>query len=196
MQLLGKAAEAEIILENDMVRKLRVAKKYRHPKIDADLRRKRTAREAKNIKRAAEKGVNVPKIHSVDERENEIVMEYIPGPTLKKAFDEGVDVGGPSIQVGESLRLLHSANIIHNDLTTTNLILSPEGKVYFIDFGLSMHSTRLEDKAMDLTVFKKSISATHPMQAKQIWDSLLKGYAPDKHILKRMNTIEKRARYK
>ncbi|MBU0762258.1 MAG: Kae1-associated serine/threonine protein kinase, partial [Candidatus Altiarchaeota archaeon] len=195
MEEIAKGAEANLYLTDGLLVKKRVEKKYRHRTLDEELRRQRTNREAKNMERALKAGVNTPKVLSVDEKNNTLKMEYVEGRLLKELFDADEGVEQHSQKIGEQLRILHGANIIHNDLTTSNMIFS-NGKIFFLDFGLSIHSTRLEDKAMDLVVFKKSIHATHTKQADTIWQNLLQGYQPDKQTITRIQTIEKRVRYK
>src|SRR4030042_1167648 len=51
------------------------------------------------------------------------------------------------------------SHIINGDLTTSNMILNPDNKLYFIDFGLSFHSNKIEDKAVDLHLLKQALNA-------------------------------------
>src|SRR4030042_588136 len=194
MKLLSKGAEANLYLDETKLVKERVAKAYRVPEFDRRLRKQRTAREGRILEKALSAGVNVPKVFRVDEKSCTIEMEYVPGRLLKDVFEAGGRVRELSEEVGGSLRRLHDNGIIHGDLTTSNLILQDK-KICFIDFGLAFRSLRLEDKAMDLVVFKKSILATHTKKSDEIWDALLKGYKPDKETLARVKTIEKRVRY-
>jgi len=190
-----KGAEANLYLRDGLLIKERVEKKYRIPEFDRRVRKNRTAREGRIMEKALKAGVNVPKIHAVDEKSFKITMEYVDGRLLKDVFEsDEADIPKLSAQIGESLRKLHDAGIIHNDLTTSNLILH-DSKIFLIDFGLAFHSERLEDKAMDMVVFKKSILATHTKNSVLIWDCMLKGYGPDKELLARISTIEKRVRY-
>ncbi len=195
MELLHKGAEANLYLQEGALVKERVCKKYRLPELDTKLRRQRTRREAKNLQRAADFGIKVPKIISCDEKNYTLKMEYLSGRLLKDIFDTGQEIPQLSEEVGGLLRKLHEKNLVHNDLTTSNLIQTTSG-VYIIDFGLAYHTTRLEDKAMDLVVFKKSIQATHTMYADQIWENLLAGYKPDSETIQRVQTILSRVRYK
>ncbi len=63
-------------------------------------------------------------------------------------------------KIGENIAKLHNCNIIHGDLTSSNMILQ-NNDIYFIDFGLGMISDLVEDKGVDLLVFKKAISGIH-----------------------------------
>ena len=69
----------------------------------------------------------------------------------------------------------------------------------FIDFGLGMISDLVEDKGVDLLVFKKAISGIHHNIADECFKSILKGYhyAFDyEKIVIKIKEIEGRGRYK
>ncbi len=195
MKLLGKGAEANLYLDGDRLVKQRVSKKYRIRELDARLRKSRTTHEAKLLEKLKDV-INVPRLYSVDLKEFKIVMEYVEGTLVKDFFQSAgaEDVRRVSVMVGESLGRLHSSNLMHNDLTTSNMILNGE-RLYFIDLGLGYHSTRLEDRAMDLVVLKKSLKATHPKQFDVIWSGIIEGYGGRKEVFTRVDTIEKRVRY-
>jgi N6-L-threonylcarbamoyladenine synthase/protein kinase Bud32 len=72
-------------------------------------------------------------------------------------------------------------------------------QVYFIDFGLGMISDLVEDKGVDLLVFKKAISGIHHKIAEVCFKSILKGYSSAQDyekIVNKINEIEGRGRYK
>ena len=64
--------------------------------------------------------------------------------------------------IGKQLAEMHSLDLIHGDLTTSNMLLRPNGSLVWIDFGLSYISNLPEDKAVDLYVLERAISSTHP----------------------------------
>lgn len=195
MKLIAKGAEASLFRDGEVLVKERLEKKYRIESLDKKLRKKRTKKEAKVLQKAR-KIISVPEVLETNLKEYEIKMEFISGKLLKNFLEKcsQKEVKGISKKIGSSIAKLHQKNIIHNDLTTSNLLLK-EGEVYFIDFGLAVHSTRIEDKAMDLVVLKKAILATHPKKFSLLWEGILQGYAPSQKILKRIQKIEKRARY-
>ncbi|MFH1721190.1 MAG: KEOPS complex kinase/ATPase Bud32 [Candidatus Altiarchaeota archaeon] len=200
MDLIAKGAEANLYRDGDSLVKERVEKKYRLTQLDNRLRKARTKHEAKILKRLEEAGVSAPRLIEEDLEAKTIVMEYIDGVTLKEEFSK-VDekkikkLGG---QIGELIADLHENHVIHNDLTTSNLILK-DGKIFLIDFGLSFVSHRLEDFAMDIVVFRKSLYASHPKNADKIWEAITsayeKNYKDSKSVFNRTKTIEKRVRY-
>ena len=198
MEILYRGAEAVLFLEDDMLVKHRKKKKYRIEPLDLRLRRQRTRAESKALDLARRAGVLVPRIYSADITNYIIRMEYLNGRLLKDVLADSClkDVDALSELVGESVSRLHQANIIHNDLTSANMMVLG-GKLYFIDFGLSFISGKIEDKAMDLMVFKKSLKAAHSGVYQRIWDVFVESYdAPNRGmVLGRLDSIAKRARY-
>jgi len=193
---MAKGAEANLYRDNDRLVKERVSKKYRISPLDNALRKKRTRREARYLKKAADGGVNTPQVLKVDEDSYVFEMQYLEGRLLKDVLEQSPreEAGGYAQKIGEMLCRLHEVDLVHNDLTTSNMILS-EDKIYFIDFGLAYPSRRLEDKAMDLVVFKKSLRATHPTRYEYLWRNVSRGYEISESLLKRVEKIEKRVRY-
>lgn len=91
-----------------------------------------------------------------------------------------------SNKLGESIGKLHYANIIHGDLTTSNMLIKnhdvdlfkeiDDKDLYFIDFGLAFISSQLEDKAVDLYVLERALASTHSQHATFIFEQMLNGY--------------------
>ncbi len=189
--ILAKGAEATIIKKGKNVVKERVPKTYRIPEIDSELRKTRTKREAKILKKIEE---IAPKVLGTDE-ESKIEIEYIQGDVLKNILDDKVDL---ALDIGKNTGIMHDKDIIHGDLTTSNMILDKTGKIKFIDFGLSFISDKEEDKAVDLHLFKEAVESKHFRKEKEIWETFLKGYNPKdkKKIIKRLEMVEKRGRNK
>jgi len=199
MKIVAKGAEANLYHDNGNLVKERIKKEYRVEELDERLRRLRTKRESKLLENAKRVGVPVPRIHRTDVKGKKIVMEFLDGRILKDVIDEGDEkaVKQLSMEIGGLIAKLHDHNIVHNDLTTSNMILK-DNRVYFIDFGLGMTSTRVEDKAMDLVVLKKALHAAHTDRFEAMWDSIIDSYkknSENKEILSRIKTIEKRGRY-
>jgi len=199
MKIVAKGAEANLYRDNGNLVKERIKKEYRVEELDERLRRLRTKRESKLLENAKRVGVPVPRIHKTDVKERKIVMEFLDGMILKDVINEGDEkaIKQLSREIGELIAKLHDHNIVHNDLTTSNMILK-DNKVYFIDFGLGMTSTRVEDKAMDLVVLKKALHAAHTDKFEIMWDSIIDSYkknSENKEIPSRIKTIEKRGRY-
>ena len=70
-----------------------------------------------------------------------LVMEYVPGKALDRMIPpEGLpasDVREYAIQMAGALAAAHAAGIVHRDLKPANMIVTPEGQVKVLDFGLA-----------------------------------------------------------
>jgi len=124
-QILYQGAEAVISLKGDTVKKNRIKKSYRIPDIDEKLRKQRTKSEARIIEKLKGK-INVPKIIGLDEKNKEISMEFIKGKKLSEHLDNFNLKRQEEICeiMGEETGKLHDLDIIHGDLTTSNMILA------------------------------------------------------------------------
>jgi len=194
MKLIQQGAEAKIYLDNQTILKDRIPKSYRHPQLDKQIRTRRTKSESKILIKALEIGANIPKVISTDKFNIEI--EYIDGDKLSETlnnYDEKKQFKTMK-QLGEQVALLHDNNIIHGDLTTSNTILSND-KTYIIDFGLGFISTKTEDKAVDLHLIKQALEAKHFQNHQDLFNQFLKTYK-NKEVIKRLEVVEKRGRYK
>lgn len=66
-------------------------------------------------------------------------------------------------QIGEAIGKMHDAEVVHGDLTTSNIMIrSSNNEVVFIDFGLANMKPIVEDKAVDLYVLERAFISTHP----------------------------------
>ncbi len=203
MKILRRGAEAVLYLDKfdgkEALVKERVKKSYRISEIDEPLRKQRTRLESRIIGEARRLGVIVPQIYETDERNFKITMEYINGKRLKDVLNDSKEseIGKICEQIGASVATLHEHNIAHGDLTTSNMILLG-GKIYFIDFGLSESSNRVEDKAEDLVLFVQALKSAHYKIWNACWRSFLKGYSKygkSKEVIERVEKIQKRGRY-
>lgn len=186
-----KGAEATVTVTDDRVVKSRKEKKYRHPELDQKIRKERTDTEVKLMKEAIKYGVNAPRPEKTGE--SEIEMDKIDGRPLKEVIDQRP---GLLKDYGENVAKMHSADVVHGDLTTSNALVD-EG-LYLIDFGLSFRSDRVEDKAVDIHLLKQVLNSSHPGIADEAWEQFLDGYRPDnrEEVLEQLEEVEKRGRYK
>lgn len=201
--ILEKGAEANIYpgkwLDNDVIIKNRVSKSYRIPEIDLYLRKRRTKQESKLLGEAKRCGVKTPLVFDVDKKNFSIVMQKIPGKVVKEVLNNSnsKNIRKICLKIGKNLAKLHNCSIIHGDLTSSNMILNDEF-VYFIDFGLGTISDLVEDKGVDLLVFKKAISGVHNDISEECMSSILEGYE-NAHdfaaVTKKIIEIENRGRY-
>ena len=152
-------------------------------------------REARLLRQARASGVPTP--HVLDVRDSDLVLEWLPFPTLKEVLGEHRDWA--CRELGRLVARLHLARIVHGDLTTSNMIYH-EGRVYFIDFGLGFFSRKIEDQGVDLKLLKDALKSTHFKVLNVCWRNILKGYKEEYPkadlVIKRVEEIEKRGRYR
>ncbi len=198
--LLYQGAEAKISLSNkgDFIIKDRIKKSYRIKEIDDKIRKQRTKAEKKLLEKAS-KIINAPNPLPLKEF-NIIEMPFIQGKKLSEHLDNFPLEEQREIckKIGENTAKLHDNDIIHGDLTTSNMILS-EDKVFFIDFGLGFISKKAEDKAVDLHLLKQALEAKHFKNWKVLFEQIELGYKKSKEarkVLERLFAVEKRGRYK
>jgi TP53 regulating kinase-like protein len=196
--LIKRGAEANIYVTDwygkKAIKKVRSAKPYRHRSLDAQIRRRRTVHEAHMLSVAKIAGVLSPFVYFIDPAACEIVMEFIPGQNAKEIMNANL-----SLEIGRYAGLLHSKNIVHGDLTTSNFIVG--SRLVLLDFGLSFYSERLEDKAVDVRLIKEIYSSAHFSLYQSLFENFLTGYLDimgeksTRKILEKVSDIEKRGRY-
>lgn len=173
--------------------KYRPPKPYRHPKIDAALTKNRTIGEAKFMAKLARLGLSAPALILADFPNGILWMEYVGAQlpngdvssfknhlwylernaSREACVDESVkDICS---KVGALIGRLHMNDMIHGDLTSSNIILQ-NGEPVLIDFGLSSYSGLPEDKAVDLYVLERAILSTHSAFSDSYTVWLLEGY--------------------
>jgi Kae1-associated kinase Bud32 len=205
-KLIYKGAEAEIYLENWFnqlsVRKKRVPKPYRVPELDEGIRRTRTVHETTLMHEVRKLGVPVPTILHIDPDSATFLMEYVNGPTLK---DELTGLSPEDRRkrcqlLGQLLAKMHDGGIVHGDMTISNVI-SLQGKLFLIDFGLGGFSREMEDRGVDLLLLNRAMKSTHIKFHSDIFAAVTKGYTGQagkkvgQETLDKMHEIERRGRY-
>ena len=205
--LLKKGAEASLFLADwhgqKVIVKARLPKKYRPEQLDLTIRRYRTMHEPQLMHDAKRAGVPTPTIFMVDVENAVIVMEYIEGKQVKQLLEGAPEADRRTLceKIGELTAKLHLHGLIHGDLTTSNMILAEDGRVFFVDFGLGDRSEELEAKGVDLHLLRRALQSTHFQIADECFNAFLKGYASvvgvdaTQKVSGKVREIEKRGRY-
>ncbi|MDF2955874.1 MAG: tRNA A-37 threonylcarbamoyl transferase component Bud32 [Candidatus Alkanophagales archaeon MCA70_species_2] len=197
---LRRCAEAVVEIRSDRVFKTRISKGYRIKELDERLRRERTRMEAKIIADARKAGVPTPIILDVDDVEFRITMERVRGEVVRDVLErlplpERIKL---CERIGETVGKLHDAGIVHGDLTTSNMILSDDGRLYLIDFGLAFYERSVEARGVDVHVFFQTLVGTHEHH-ETLSEAFARGYKRTfpkaEEVLKRAKEIETRGRF-
>jgi len=201
LKLIQQGAEAKIFLDekNNLIIKDRISKSYRIPQLDKKIIKQRTKAETKLLTKA-NRIVNAP-LPEKSKESNKIIMPYVQGEKISTSLNDFPLEKQKQImkKVGEAVAKIHKEDIIHGDLTTSNMILKDKD-VFFIDFGLGYISKKVEDKAVDLHLLKQALEAKHFMHWKELYNEFQESYSKEnkdsKLIFERMIAIEKRGRYR
>ena len=138
-------AEAEVWrgtwMGQPAVRKQRRLRSWRHPDLDDRLGRRRMLAEARLMVRLYKSGLNIPVLYDCDIKEQQLVMSNVPGrPLIELLNDDSIDDATMMKHLqtaGYSIRMLHRQAIVHGDLSTNNIMITPSGEAVLIDFGLA-----------------------------------------------------------
>ncbi len=105
-------------------------------------RRARFEREARLL--ASLNHPNIAAIYGLGEAKgvHYLALEYVPGDTLRVPLpvEEALSV---CQQVAQALEAAHEKGIVHRDLKPQNIVVTPEGKVKVLDFGLAKNTVEL-----------------------------------------------------
>src|SRR5579863_9643389 len=134
---IGAGGMGEVYKARDTKLDRDVAIKVLPPALARDPERlARFDREAKVL--ASLNHPNIAQIYGVEESSahRALVMELVPGETLKGplALPEALRVAG---QIADALQAAHDKGITHRDLKPANIIITPQGAVKVLDFGLA-----------------------------------------------------------
>jgi TP53 regulating kinase and related kinases len=207
MKLVKKGAEASLYLTDwhgrKAIIKTRIPKRYRPKALDEQIRNYRTIHEPQLMHEAKAAGVPTPLVYMVNVAESTIIMEYIEGEQVKQLLTH-VDKAARHdicVKIGENIANLHHHGLIHGDLTTSNMIQSPNGKIVFIDFGLGEKNTETEAQGVDLHLLKRALQSTHFGYWEECFRDVLCGYTSvvgvigAEKVYEKTKEIERRGRY-
>ena len=142
LEQIGSGGMGEVYLARDSRLGRKVALKLLPRSLTADPQlRARFFREAQLA--SALDHPNICTIHEVGQSSSFlfIAMQYVEGITLKQMIDSRplkVDaLLSISLQVADALAAAHDQGIIHRDIKSTNIIITPRGQAKVLDFGLA-----------------------------------------------------------
>ncbi|XP_044069242.1 EKC/KEOPS complex subunit TP53RK [Siniperca chuatsi] len=214
-ELIKQGAEARVyraeFLGKPTIVKERFPKRYRHPVLDEKLTHRRTVQEVRSILRCRRAGISAPVVYFVDYTSHCIFLEEIVGSSTVRdhiaSTQQSDSCKEPELErlaekVGQILARMHDEDVIHGDLTTSNMLLrcgqeDGESDLVLIDFGLSYISALPEDKGVDLYVLEKAFLSTHP-NTEALFEKLLKSYTASSKkssaVIKKLDEVRLRGR--
>ena len=202
MKLIKKGAEGDLFLtkwnNQKAVLKARKEKNYRNSQLDNRIRKQRTKRESETISYVKSFGICTPLVYFVDKKNCSILMQYITGTLVHDLPKSKLIL--TCKKIGQIVGTLHKNGVMHGDLTTSNFIVS-HGKIFVIDFGLSITTKKPGDHAVDLRLFKEILNSAHAPLMKEAWGNFLEGYKTIvgtlrfNKVINLVSVIEGRGRY-
>jgi Kae1-associated kinase Bud32 len=187
------------------LRKDRETKSYRPKNLDERLKRERTRNEVRLLTEARRLGVRTPIVYDVDLPHHRLILEQLPGPTLKDLLDaakeDPIPVEPPVRALGKAIGRLHAGGISHGDLTSSN-ILYPDGaggSPALLDLSMGARNAGVEERGIDLHLVEEDLKALHP-KGDILFRTFLEGYAEGNpegqaEVRKRAREIRGRVRY-
>lgn len=186
--VIKQGAEAKLykgtLFNKNVIIKQRFEKKYRHPSLDIKITHKRTLQEVRAILKCRKAGIKTPIVYFVNYIDNTIYMEEIESSkTVREEIDAMLKSGSKdqlralAEKIGSIISVMHQVEIIHGDLTTSNILISNGSldKLTMIDFGLSFSSNLIEDMGVDLYVLERAFLSTHP-NTEWLFNTVLEKY--------------------
>jgi eukaryotic-like serine/threonine-protein kinase len=152
---LAVGGMAEVWVATDTVLDRQVAVKFLKPSLASDSRLvERFHREAVAVARLSHPSI-VAVFDTVHDGDFEaVVMELVPGETLRQRLDEqGRLPVASTVQIGiaiaDALTAAHRARIVHRDIKPGNILLDPEGRILLTDFGIAKALQQTDDITSD-----------------------------------------------
>jgi len=154
---LGEGGMGVVYLAEDISLPRKVALKFLPERLRSDeAARKRFLREAESAAVLDHPYIcNIKEVARTEDGRDYIVMEFVEGRTLREHLEQGPPALKKALQVGveiaEALEVAHTKGIIHRDLKPANIILTPQGHVKIMDFGLAKRTLPEQGNDEDLT---------------------------------------------
>jgi Kae1-associated kinase Bud32 len=185
--------------------KERDPKGYRPKALDERMRRERTRTEARLLVEARRLGVRTPIVYDLHLAKYRILVEELPGPTLRELLESNPSDPAPLLvpvrAFGFALGRLHAGGISHGDLTSSNVLfpMGPAGPPALIDLSMGMKGAGLEELGIDLHLVQEDLKALHP-EGEALLKVFHEGYAEGNpsgsaEVRARARAIQGRIRY-
>jgi len=205
--VLGRGAESTVeylvFLGIPSVKKARVSKGYRVEEIERMLTPQRVRNESRMLSYIRGLGIRTPYVLDMDEKRGVLVLELLRGPRLASLLNvmRNEEQLACLEEMGRMVGRMHSGNVVHGDLTTSNFILLPEVEddlLGLIDCSFSERTSELEKRGVDLRLLLETFMSTHCDLVGSM-DSFWRGYDEEfdgsEDVRAKLDEIGSRGRY-
>jgi len=185
--------------------KERDPKQYRPKALDERIRRERTRTEVRLLVDARRAGVRTPILYDIDLAKNRLILEELPGPTLKQLIEDpnvpAESLAAAARSFGEALGRLHAGGISHGDLTSSNVLFpeGPAGAPALLDLSMGSRNPGVEELGIDLHLVEedwKALSSRSEPLVKAFYVGYEAGHPGGaKDVRARARQIKGRVRY-
>ena len=200
---IAKGAEASVFISEflgrESITKTRFRKEYRQKELDDRIRSSRLRNEAKLLKDARNAGVRTPVIYDIDIETCSLVMERVCGKMVKEVLENNED--DPEAicsEIGKMIATLHNSKICHGDLTTSNMMLTDDGRICLLDISMGSSPADQEDMGVDIHLFERAFTSAHPELSSAL-EAAMRSYVEHKidggRIIEKVEEIKGRGRY-
>ncbi|HSD63101.1 MAG TPA: protein kinase [Ignavibacteriaceae bacterium] len=168
LKKLGEGGMGVVYLAEDSKLERKVAIKF----LPGHIAEKTEERERFKTEAKAAAALNHPKIttiYAIEETNDRmyIVMEYIDGIELKDRIRSGpISVEETikiAVQIAEGLEAAHKKGIVHRDIKSQNIMITTDGKIKVMDFGLAKVG-----KGTQLTKVGSTVGTVASMSPEQV----------------------------
>lgn len=173
IEKLGEGGMGVVYKAEDTKLERSVALKFLSPKtLGSEEERARFVQEAKAA--ASLSHPNITTVYSIDEIGDKtfIVMEYVDGQELKHRIDKGPldlkDALQIAAQLADGLRAAHDRGIVHRDIKSSNVVVTPGGQAKIMDFGIAKLSG-----SSQITTSSSTVGTIAYMSPEQIQGALV-----------------------
>lgn len=156
IRLLGEGGMGEVYLAEDRVLERHVALKFIGGTLmDNEWSRAQLLQEARAV--AKLENSNICAVYGMEELEGHhfIVMQYVEGETLSSVLRRGeLEITRAlewADQLASVLTAAHARGIIHRDIKPQNIMVTPEGQLKVLDFGLAKFTRQIKDGGIETT---------------------------------------------
>ena len=176
IKMLGAGGMGQVYQAQDIKLKRVVAIKRMAPRLQQNEDdRRRFLREAQQA--SALNHPNIASIYDVIEEEGEIflIMEYVEGTPLRASMQARTALSSEKFfnvaaQSLEGLGAAHEKGIVHGDIKPENLMLTREGRIKVLDFGVARRFSlgSANDATLTVATLSTSISGTPAYMAPEV----------------------------